>query len=225
MGGDAPPWSSVVGVVGNVRHNGLTAEVKDQWYVPHAQFHRSTGFTTSAMSLVIKTSLPPAKLVKPIRDAILAYDPKLPVSDIRTLEELLTGSFSQPRFTMLLLILCSALALTLAVVGVFGVLGYSISLRRHEIGLRMALGAQSREVLAMVLRQGVALSGTGILLGAIASLVLTRFLSSLLYGVQAQDPLTFVLVVILLLIVALGASYIPARRAASIDPMAALRNE
>jgi putative ABC transport system permease protein len=223
--GRSSPWSTVVGVVGDVRHNGITAEVKEQWYLPQAQFHASTGFAVTTMTLVLRTALPPARLVQPVREAIRAFDPRLPIANVVTLDEVLARSLAQPRITLLLMIVCAFLALTLAVVGTYGVIGYSVSRRSHEIGLRMALGARPGRVLALVVRQGMALAGIGIGVGGLAAVLASRSLAGLLYGVETYDPLTFVAGIGLLLLVALGASWLPARRVTRIDPMVVLRGE
>jgi predicted permease len=219
------PWSTVVGVVGDVRHNGITAEVHEQWYLPQTQFHASTGFAVTAMTLVIETAPPPIQLARPVRAAILAYDPKLPAASVQDLDELLSKAVAQPRITMLLMILCAVLALVLAVVGTYGVIGYTVSQRSHEIGLRMALGAQPGRVLGMVVRQGLAISLLGLAMGEVAAIFLTRFLAGLLFGVGDRDPTIFAGGAVVLLLVAIGASLLPARRAAGIDPAIALRRE
>jgi putative ABC transport system permease protein len=213
----------VVGVVGNVRHNGITADVKEQWYLPDTQFHLSTGIAIPAMTLVIKTQVPPAQLVGPIREAILAFDPKLPVANVADMDQVFARAVSQPRSTMLLMILAAALALVLAVVGAYGVVGYSVSQRTHEIGLRMALGAEPRNVMAMIVGQSLMIVALGIVLGGVTAQVVLRFLASLLFGVATHDPVSYLCGALLLLLVASGASLLPARRAARIDPGIALR--
>jgi predicted permease len=225
LGAPDSPMSTVVGVVGDVRHNGITAEMRETWYLPHSQFHASTGFTTSEMTLVVKTASSPQALISPLREEILAIDPNVPVFDVRTLDEILSNSVAQPRLTMSFLIVFAALALILAVIGVYGVVRYTVGIRKQEIGLRMALGAQAKQLVGLVLRQSMTVVGTGVLVGLLASAGLTRYMASLLYEVEAYDVLTFLLVAGLLLLAALVASYLPASRAAAIDPMAVLRRD
>jgi putative ABC transport system permease protein len=217
------PWASVVGVVGNVRHNGITADVKEQWYLPQAQFHLSTGFAVTAMSLVLKTSVPPAELVRPVREAIFAFDPELPAANLQTLDEVLARALAQPRITLLLMVICALLALTLAIVGTYGVIRYSVGQRSREMGLRLALGARPGGVVGLVVRQGMAVAAIGIAVGSLGALLASRSLAGLLYGVETHDPATFAAGIVILLLVALGASYLPARRVTKIDPMVVLR--
>lgn len=219
------PWSTVVGVVGDVRHNGITAEIKEKWYLPLAQFYRSTGFSPTEMSVVLKSSLPLAELVPRVRKEVFRYDPTLPIADVRSVADLEAKAVSPSRLTMLLMVISSAMALLLAIVGTYGVIGYSVGQRRHEIGLRMALGAPRRSVLGMVVRQGMAVVLTGIVTGGVAALLLSRFLRGLLYGIETHDIVTFVASLAVLVVVALGATYFPARKVSGIDPLGALRNE
>src|SRR6202035_2742603 len=218
-------WSTVVGVVGDVRHDGLTADVKQTWYLPRTQFDLSTGFPISGMTLVVKTAGDPAGIAPGVRAALRAADPQLPFSDVRTLEDVVAGALAKQRFTLFFLVLCSALALTLAAVGVYAVVRFRVSVRTREIGLRMALGARAGQVVGGMVSQGMGPVLAGLAIGAGAALGLTRFLGSLLYGVGAQDPLTLLVAAVTLGLVALGATYLPARRAARVDPLIALREE
>jgi putative ABC transport system permease protein len=220
-----PPYSTVVGVVGDVRHNGLTAQVKGTWYLPRTQFDLSTGSLIPGMTLVIKTDGNPANLAGPVRAAIHAIDPRLPVSQVRTLLDVVSGAAGKQRFTMFFLLLCSALALALAAVGVYGMARFRVGARTREIGLRMALGAPAGQVLRLVVAQGMGLTAAGLGVGILGALVLTRFLSSLLYGVKADDPLTIAVTALTLGVVALAANWLPARRAALVDPLIVLREE
>jgi putative ABC transport system permease protein len=220
-----PPYSTVVGVVGDVRHNGLTARVKGAWYMPRSQFDLSTGSLIPGMTLVIKTSGNPADLAGSVRAAIHAVDPRLPVSEVRTLSEVVSGAAGKERFTMFFLLLCSGLALTLAAVGVYGMARFRVGSRSREIGLRMALGAPAGKVLRLIVAQGMGLLAAGLAIGILAALVLTRFLSSLLYGVKPEDPVTIVVTAVTLGLVALAANWLPARRAALVDPLIVLREE
>jgi putative ABC transport system permease protein len=224
-GPGAPRFSTVVGVVGDVLHNGLTAQAKGTWYLPRSQFDLSAGSLIPGMTLVIKTAGNPADWTGSVRAAIRAIDPQLPVSEVRALQDVVGGAVARQRFTMSFLLLCSALGLTLAAVGVYGVVRCRVGAGLREIGLRMALGARPGQVLRRVVTQGMGLVAVGLGLGILAALFLTRFLSSLLYGVGAADPLTMLVTAIILGLVALAATWLPARRAARVDPMIVLREE
>jgi putative ABC transport system permease protein len=224
-GSGASRWSSIVGVVGDVRHDGLTAQVKETWYLPQSQVDLSTGFPVYEMTLVMKTDRKPAALAGAVRDAIHAVDPRLPVSEVRPLREVVAGALSRQRFTMSFLVICSTLALALAAVGVYGVVRFRVGARTREIGLRIALGARAGEVVFRVVAQGMKLVAAGLGIGAIATLALSRFLSGLLYGVEAADPSTLLVAAATLALVALAATWLPARRAALVDPQIVLREE
>jgi predicted permease len=209
----------IVGVVGNVRHAALEDEAKPELYLPLAQFPR--GF----MMLTVRTSGDPLQMLAAVRGQVWAVDKDQSVSNIHTMEELLANSVGSRRFNLLLLGLFALLGLALAGVGLYGVVNYTVTRRTHEIGLRMALGAQTRDVLRLVLKQGMTLTLIGAVIGLIAGFGLTRLIKNLLFDVSATDPLTFILIAALLTGVALLASYLPARRAAKVDPMVALRRE
>jgi predicted permease len=215
-----PPPREIVGVVGDVRHESLDTAAGLEFYVPYPQKPER------AMSLVARTQTDnPAGLAMSVRAAIRQVDKDQYIPQIVPVDQLLAASIAQRRFSMLLLGLFAGIALLLAAVGIFGVMNYSVSQRTHEIGIRMALGAQGSDVLKMIVRQGMALALVGVVLGLVASFALTRVMAGLLYGVSATDPLTFAGVSVLLAAVVLAACYIPARRATKVDPMIALRHE
>jgi putative ABC transport system permease protein len=218
-----PPNSDVsreiIGVVGDVRDEALSRKPGPMMYVPFAQAPLYGG------EVVVRSSLSASSVAAGIREAVHSVDRDLPVTDVESFPEVLGASIAQERFRTLLLSSFSGIALVLAAVGIFGVISYSTSQRTHEIGIRMALGAQQSTVLRLILGQGVKLALLGLGAGAVAALLLTRLMASLLYGVSATDPLTFGGVAIVLLGVAVTACYIPARRAMRVDPMVALRHE
>jgi putative ABC transport system permease protein len=209
----------VVGLVGDVRHAGLDAEPQAEMYVPFTQE------ASNSMTLVVRTASDPASFVPALRARLLAIDKDQPAYNVRTMEQVVAESVSQRRLTMLLFGLFAALALALATIGIYGVMSYSVSQRAHEIGVRVALGAQRRDVLRLVIADGMALTLGGVVLGLAAAFALTRLLASLLYGVKATDPATYAAISLLLAAVALLACYLPARRATKVDPLLALRAE
>jgi putative ABC transport system permease protein len=211
---------AIVGVVGDVKHVGLDAEVNDEVYTPYAQ----TPFWTD-MTLSVRTSGDPLSLAATMREAVKALDNALPVSRQRTLEAIVAESVAQPRFRTLLLGLFGLAALLLASVGIYGVMSYAVVQRTHELGVRMALGAQAKDVLRLVIGQGMKLVLIGVALGLTASFGLTRLLEGLLFEVKATDPVTFAVIALLLTGIALLACYVPARRATQVDPLVALRQE
>jgi putative ABC transport system permease protein len=175
------------------------------------------------MTLLVRTSSEPLQMVAAVRRQIWTLDQDLPVSKVRTMERLLAESVSGRQFYMLLMGVFAASALLLAAIGLYGLMAYTVTQRTHEIGIRMALGAQAGNVLRLVIGQGIKLAVTGMVIGLIASLALTRMIKGMLFGVSATDPATFVIIPLLLAGVALIACYLPARRATKVDPMVALR--
>jgi putative ABC transport system permease protein len=215
---DETPMREIVGLVGNVKHQKLNAEPDPEAYEPHAQL-------TFDMTMLVRTETDPNSIVKAAQNEVKALDKDLPAYGIKTLDEYLSASVARPRFNALLLGVFASLALILTAVGLYGVMNYSVTQRTHEIGIRVALGARQQDVIKMVVRQGMVLSGIGIGAGLIGAYFLTRLLETMLFGVGATDPITFVAISIILAGVALGACFVPARRATKVDPMIALRYE
>jgi len=215
--GRSPVPAEVIGVAADVKNNGLEQETQAQLYLPFAQL------PWGDMNLLVRTVVPPQSITSAVRAQIAAVDPDQPITNIQTLDELMARSRSQPRFTMLLLGAFSATALLLAVIGIYGVLAYSVAQRQHEFGIRLALGARRADILRLVVRQGVVLAITGIAAGLVASFFLTSLLSSIVYKVSTRDLVTFSLTPAFFLCIALLASYLPARRATKVDPIEALR--
>jgi len=213
-----PPWSTIVGVVNHVKNYGIDQESRVEIYVPFLQS------TNTQLSLVVK-SRDAASAVRAMREAVREADPTLPVFGVRTMDEYLARTLTSKRLMMVVLALFAAVALTLAAVGIYGVMSYAVAQRTSEIGIRMALGAHPRDVLRLVVGHGVVLTIVGVVLGLGAAYWLTRLMTALLFGVSATDPMTFAAVAALLAAVAFVATWVPARRAAKVDPLIALRYE
>ena len=225
--GGAPdrPLVTVVGIVADVRHNGLTDVVKEKFYVPHTQWHKSVGNPIRAMTLVIKAGSDPRGLVAPVRQIIREMDGTLPVGNIRTMDEVVAATLSAPRFTGMLLGTFAGLALALSAIGIYGVLSYVVSRRTREIGIRVAIGADRGQVLRLILASGLVPVFAGIFIGLAAAAWTSRLMSTLLHGVTANDPATFIAVGAVLTAVAALGSAVPAWRATRVDPVRALKAE
>jgi len=217
--GDNNPWVTIVGVVGDVRHRGLDVDTRPEMFFPHAQS------PSRQMSLVVRSGGDPLALVGAVRERVRAVDKDQPVGNVKTMEAWVAESVASRRFAVLLLAAFALVAAGLAAVGIYGVVSYGVAQRTHELGLRLALGAQRSDVLRLVIRQGMKMTLVGAAVGLAAALALTRLMAGLLYGVSATDPLVFAGVALLLVAVALLACYVPARRATRVDPMVALRHE
>jgi putative ABC transport system permease protein len=218
--GREPRWREVLAVAGDIRDGRLESEAEPEVYVPIAQ-----AWVSPSVAFVVRSPVNPAGLAGALRHAIYAVDKDQPVSSMQTMQQILADTVAQPRFRTLLIVAFSLLALVLTAVGLYGVLAYSVSERTHEIGVRLALGAERADILKFVLKQGASLTFAGVALGLAGALALTRFVASFLYDVRADDPATFAGVSLLLVAVALLATYVPARRATKVDPMVALRYE
>jgi putative ABC transport system permease protein len=219
QGDEDKPWREVVGVVNDVKMNGVAQITTLQTYLPYAQL------PNTSLGLVVRAERNPAALANTVEQTIHALDKNLPVFRVFTMDQLLSNALAQRRLTLVLLASLAALALLLAAVGIHGVLAYAVRQRTHELGLRMALGAQARDVLTLILAQGLKLTLIGIGLGLMAALALTRWMESLLFDVHPTDVLTFAVIALLLTAVALLACWIPARRATKVDPLIAIKYE
>jgi putative ABC transport system permease protein len=219
LSGDPMKTREIVGIVGTIKHGSLDESPRAAMYVSIDQL------TPPDMTVVVRSSGNPAQLSAALRDAVFSLDPNQAISTIRSMDDVVSGSVAQPRFASQILGLFAVLALLLAAVGLYGLIAYTVSQRTHEIGIRMALGAEPRDVLKLVIGQGLKLALAGTAIGIVGALALTRLMQGLLFQVSPTDPITFISVTGLLTIVALAASYLPARRAMRVDPMIALRYE
>jgi len=214
----ASPWLTVVGVVGNVHHTGLNTPPNPEIYLSHLQE------PNGALAVMVRTSGDPLQLAGAARGELKVLDKDLPVT-ITTMDKIFSNSVAGQRFNALLLGLFASLALVLAMIGVFGVINYSVAQRTHELGIRLALGAQPRDVFKLIVGHGLILAVVGVVIGAVGAFALTRIIAGLLFGVSPTDVTTFVFVSILVTVVAMLACYLPARRATRVDPLEALRYE
>ena len=221
--GDGNPWLTIVGIVKDVKQGGLEEQTGTELYFLYPQVAEAVGFAPRTMNIVLRTAGDPSILTNPAREVVRSLDPQLPVANMATMEDVLSQSVAQPRFITLLLGVFAGVALTLAAIGTYGVMAYSVAQRRQEIGIRMALGARESSVLGMVLGQGVAVAGFGLVLGILGALALTRVMSALLFNVSATDPLAFLVAPVVLAVVAVVACYIPAHRATRVDPATVLK--
>jgi len=217
------PWQTIVGIVGDVRQMGPEEPIKAEMYLPFQQINDQPWF--APRDLVLRTSVDPLSVLPAVRSEIRAVDPDQPISNIRTMDEVLGEETASRRLGMTLLTIFAALALLLCSLGIYGVLSYFVVQHTPEIGVRLALGAQRRDILGLVLKKGMGLALVGVAIGLGAAFALTRLMASLLFGVSAADPLTYAGITLLLTFVALCACYLPARRATKVDPMVALTYE
>src|SRR6185436_12237961 len=214
------PWATIVGVVGDVRGFALDEAPLPTMYWPVAQIR-----ATPSLAIVVRTQGDPAGLTSAVRTSIAEIDPGQPIYDMQTLDRLVAKSLGQRRFTLTLMLLFGVIALVLSAVGIYGVMAFAVTQRTQEIGIRMALGARTIDVLRLILGSGMWLAAIGVVVGLAGAFAITRLMTSLLFGVSPTDVITFALVTIGLLMVALLACYIPARRATKVDPLVALRYE
>src|SRR5215469_57210 len=213
------PWQTVVGVVGRVKQDSLDSNPRIALYLAHTQF------PTRAMTVALRGGTNPAVMLSSTKSELRNLDPDLPMYHVRTMEQQVNESLARRRFSTMLLGIFASVALALATIGIYGVMAYLVSQGTRELGIRIALGASQRNIASLVVRQGMVLAFTGVMIGLAAALILTRLIRSLLFGVAATDPITFAAISLLLALIALVASYLPAQRAARIDPLISLRSE
>src|SRR6185369_13503611 len=216
---DEPAMREIIGVVADIRNRNLSSELRAGYFMPAAQI------PFSQMTVVVRTINDPHSVITAVQNEVHAMDAEVPIFDVKTMDEYISATVAAPRFNATLLVIFAGVALILTIVGLYGVMSYSVAQRTNEIGIRLALGAQSRDVLLMVVKQGSTLILLGLVIGLAGAYALTRLIESLLFGVTAKDPFTFAAVAVLLAVVALIACYIPAWRATKVDPLDALRYE
>ena len=220
------PWRTIVGITADVKKAGLDATDQPQLYVPYAQLNPDLlKFIGRGLFLAVRSSVDAASLTARIRNQVRLLDPEMALTNVMTMERMLYDSVAQPRFRTWLIVIFSGLALILACIGIYGVMSYTVTQRTREMGVRIALGAGRADVMRLVLGKALGMALAGVGAGLVLSFAMTRILHSLLFGVSAHDPLTFIAVPIALTLVALLASYWPARRATRVDPMVSLRYE
>jgi putative ABC transport system permease protein len=225
IGSAERPWVTVVGIVGDVRHNGLTGVTKEKFYVPHTQWHVSVGSPIRGMTLVVKASGDPLSLVGSVRREIRRLDAALPIADVRTMDDIVAANLSTPAFTGALLASFAAIAVVLSAIGIYGVLSFLVSRRTREIGIRIAMGAGRTQVVRLVLGRALTLILSGLAIGVTGALLGARVIRHLLHDVTPADPASFLTAAALLVAVAVVASLVPTLRATRVDPQAALRVE
>jgi putative ABC transport system permease protein len=225
MPGGSKVWFTIVGVLKDVKQGGVDSKTGTELYLDYEQSPATLGFAPRNMNVVIRSGLQPAQLAGVVRRSVSALDPTLPVVKFRTMDDVFAASVSRPRFLAQLLGIFAVVALALAAIGTYGVLAYSVAVRRRELGIRMALGSSQQGLLSLVLGQGMALAAVGLVIGLIGAVGVTRLAASLLFGVKPADPLTFIGVAVFMLAVAFVACLVPARRATRVDPLVALRAE
>jgi putative ABC transport system permease protein len=223
LGVPVAPWVTIVAVVNDVRQMGMDVPVQAEMYFPYRQIKTHPGY--KPRDLVVRTTGDPMSLVAAISREIHAIDPDQPVSNVALMSDLLQEETGARRLGMMLLMSFAGLALLLASLGIYGVLSYFVAQQTREIGVRIALGAQLRDILQLVFRKGMGLVALGVMIGVIVALAGARLITSLLFGVKATDPLTFLVIALVLVAVSLLACYLPARRATKVDPLIALRYE
>jgi predicted permease len=224
----SPSWATVVGVVKNTVRSNWINPAEEEVFVPYLQsknYLQSPSGPFAYVTLVVRTTGDPANLSSAVQAAIHSIDRNVPISEVQTMDQVVSKATGESRFYLTLLGAFACVALVLAAVGIYGVMSYAVSRRIHEMGIRMALGAQREDVLKLVVWHGVTLAIAGIAVGLAGALALTRLMSGLLYGAKTSDPFAFAAAVVVLGLVAIFSSYIPARRAAKVDPMVALRYE
>ena len=221
--GPNTPLFTIIGVARDVKQGGLEAPAGTEIYFNFEQGPRLVGFAPRQMNLVLQVSRPLSALALPIREAVSAIDPGLPIVQLRTMEDVIGASLARQRFLSLLLGIFAGVALLLAAIGTYGVLSYMVSERHREIGIRMALGAGNGQVVGLVLRQGITIAGIGIAVGVAGALALSRITQTLLFGVDPADPMTFGTVIAVIAVVAIAACLVPMLRATRVDPLTAIR--
>jgi putative ABC transport system permease protein len=222
LGSTKFPLMTIVGIAADVKHLSLRESPGPEMYVPYTQKPYPSMLI---MHVVLRSAADAESLTGSVREAVAKLDPDLPIAKVTTLKTIMDNSLAQPRFSMLLMASFGGIALLLACIGMYGIISYSVAQRTREIGIRLAVGAQPRQVLTMILGHGARLAGLGIVIGLLAALSATHVMESFLYGVQSTDPITFVGMTLLFIVVALLACYLPARRATRVDPLIALRYE
>jgi putative ABC transport system permease protein len=230
--GDQPTWVTIVGIVKNAVRSDWASPAEEEVFLPYLQdrqYLENDGGHVAYMTLVVRASCGSSgpcnagSLAPAVREVIASLDRAVPVTAVQTMDDVVAGANARPRFTLVLLATFAVIALVLASVGIYGVIGYAVSQRMHEIGVRMALGATPRNVVRLIIGQGMRVVAVGIVAGLAGALLVTRLMTNVVYGVRVTDPLTYGAVALLLTLVALLASYVPARRATRIDPLASMR--